>query len=147
MSIYLIIFLIVSGFLILIAGLKLLKRTLDRYQDPFTGRNIEYLGDLNKIMVTTPDGSTAEFLVNQRTRRFVADNPHKATDLFKANLQKAENSFRFDSQGQAFDDLPEFRFETFNAAEAMLYKRFLDNAGEWPREHYLNQFTELRNNK
>ena len=145
MSFYLIIFLIVAGFIILIAGLKLLKRTLDRYQDPFTGKNIEYLGDLNKIRVTTPDGSTAEFLVNQRTRKFVADNPQKATDLFKANLQKAEYSFRFDSQGQAFDDLPEFRFETFNAAEAKLYKRFLDNAGEWPREHYINQFTELGN--
>ena len=143
MSLYLIIFLIVAGFVILIAGLKLLKRTLDRYQDPFTGKNIEYLGDLNKIRVTTPDGSTAEFLVNQRTRRFVADNPQEATDLFKANLQKDENSFRFDSQGQAFDDLPEFRFETFNSAEAKLYKRFLDNAGEWPREHYINQFTEL----
>jgi len=143
MSFYLIIFLIVAGFVILIAGFKLLKRTLDRYQDPFTGKNIEYLGDLNKIRATTPDGSTAEFLVNQRTRRFVADNPQEATDLFKANLQKAENSFRFDSQGQAFDDLPDFRFETFNAAEAKLYKRFLDNAGEWPREHYINQFTEL----
>lgn len=143
MSFYLIIVLIVAGFVILIAGLKLLKRTLDRYQDPFTGKNIEYFGDLNKIIVTTPDGSTAEFLVNQRTRKIVADNPHEATDLFKANLQKAEYSFRFDSQGQAFDDLPEFRFATFNAAEAKLYKRFLDNAGEWPREHYINQFKEL----
>ncbi len=145
MSIYVIILLIVGSFVILIAGLKLLKRTLDKYQDPFTGKNIEYLGDLNKIRVTTPGGSTAEFLVNQRTRKFVADNPHEATDLFKANLQKSEYSFRFDSQGQAFDDLPEFRFETFNAAEAKLYKRFLDNAGEWPREHYINQFTELHN--
>jgi len=143
MSFYLIIVLIVAGFVILIAGLKLLKRTLDRYQDPFTGKNIEYFGDLNKIIVTTPDGSTAEFLVNQRTRKIVADNPHEAADLFKANLQKAGYSFRFDSQGQVFDDLPEFRFATFNAAEAKLYKRFLDNAGEWPREHYIKQFKEL----
>ncbi len=43
MSFYLILFLIVAGFVILIACLKLLKRTLDRHQDPFTGKILSTL--------------------------------------------------------------------------------------------------------